>query len=252
MLIAAGIVAFLAIFLGSPQNDLLLSKMDKYVKKIVIDKDKKALIISELKASDKLQKAYQKRTKKYVKGLCELTENQKTSQEEFIKYFQGIVDYEVETNKLYIPHRIIVQKALSQEEWDKIIDAGQKEFKKGKKANDKKIEKLKKELNKIASAISKQIDDEKDKEALSNTLKSFNTNMMALGVEIIRKNPYEQEILLNKDASEVDLFSVINEGNKQWMQSFDIFTALFIDLSKNVPEDKWKPVAKQLKKLIKL
>ncbi len=252
MLIAAGIAAFLVIFLGSPQNDLLLSKMPKYVKKIVVDKDTKQLIIKEVKETNKLQKAYQKRTKKYVKELNKLVENQSTSEEEFTKYFKGVVDYELETNKVFIPHRIAVQQALSQEEWDKIIEAGQKEFKKGKKANDKKLEKLKKKFDKTALAILKQVDDEKDKEAITNTLKSFNTNMMTLGTEIIRKNPYEQEILLNKDASEDDLFKVINEDNKQWMQSFDIFTALFIDLSNNVPEDNWKPVAKQLKKLIKL
>lgn len=251
MLIALGL-AIVAILFGAPQSDLLLSNMDKYVKKIVVDKNVKKQILYELKDVRKLEKTYQKRTKKYVKELKSLAHNKNTSKEQFAAYFEELVNYELETNKQYIPHRVAVQNALSEDEWDKIIDAGSKEFKKGKKANDKRLDKLKTELNKIEKNITKHIDDKKNKALAENILSTFNADMYGLAVEIIRKNPYEQEVLLNKNASEEDLFSVINEDNKQWMEMFVAFSALHKDLSELVPSEKWKPVSKELKKFIRL
>ncbi len=66
MLIGLGVLVF-AILFGGPQNDLILTQIDKYVKKEVVDDNRKTIVITELKEVKKIQKTYNKKTKKHTK-----------------------------------------------------------------------------------------------------------------------------------------------------------------------------------------
>jgi hypothetical protein len=72
MLIGAGIALYLLLFMGGAQDDLMIMHGEKYVKKVVVDKDRKGLILAEYKVIKGIQKSYQKMNKKNGKLLKEL------------------------------------------------------------------------------------------------------------------------------------------------------------------------------------
>lgn len=251
MLIGLAIVIFAFLF-GGPQNELLLSNMDKYAKKVIVDKDTKKLVISEVKAVNKIQKQYQKETKKQVKQLNKLVVNQNTSAQEYASFFSGVVEYNLELNNEFIPHRLTVQKSLSENEWESILEEGKKEFKKSKKVSQKRLDKFKKELAKSEEKILKSIDNTGDRDIAKIKIMEFNKGMTEAAISLLDKNPYNQQILLNKDASEANLMEVINHDIEEWSKMFEVIKTLHLELSQLVPEENWKIVSKEFKKIIKL
>lgn len=251
MLIGLAIAIFAFLF-GGPQNELLLSNMDKYAKKVIVDKDTKKLVISEVKAVNKIQKQYQKETKKQVKQLNKLVVNQNTSAQEYASFFSGVVEYNLELNNEFIPHRLTVQKSLSENEWESILEEGKKEFKKSKKVSQKRLDKFKKELAKSEEKILKSIDNTGDRDIAKIKIMEFNKGMTEAAISLLDKNPYNQQILLNKDASEANLMEVINHDIEEWSKMFEVIKTLHLELSQLVPEENWKIVSKEFKKIIKL
>ena len=249
MLIAAAI-AVLAILFGAPQNDLLILKLSKPVKQIVVDPDKKTEILSEIKDVKNLQKVYDKKTKVFTKELRVLAMDQSTDKAAFDAFYATVVEYEINTNKTFIPHRIAIQENMTQEEWDAVISATSKAIKKSKKSNDKILNKFKKTLDKFETNIQKNIVDQDRKEKAGVYVKEFSTSLYDIVVKILEYDQTEEKILLDNEATYAELESLMEESNKEWMSSFVGLSTLHAELAALATADEWKHIAKELKKII--
>jgi uncharacterized membrane-anchored protein YhcB (DUF1043 family) len=247
MLIGLGI-ALIAILFGGSQSNLLFTEIDSYVKKNVDDKERKELVLSEIKAVKKLQKNYQKKTKKFTKEMGRLINNHATTKEEFDTYFATVVDFERETDAELIPKRIFVQNTLTQQEWDEIIMAAKKKINKNNKSNDKSLKSVRKALDKLEQDILKHTDETNKKEVLS-ILADFDEKFYNYCKDVVNYDDTGAKTLRDKNATEEDLLEVVRKNNNKWIELFDIYSNLHGDLVKIIPEDKWKSVAKQLNKL---
>jgi uncharacterized protein YbcV (DUF1398 family) len=98
MLIGAGIALYLLLFMGGAQDDLMIMHGEKYVKKVVVDKDRKGLILAEYKAIKGIQKSYQKMNKKNGKLLKELIKNYQTDETTFKSFFEKLAEDEEQVN----------------------------------------------------------------------------------------------------------------------------------------------------------
>lgn len=247
MLIGLGI-AIIAILFGGGHSEMLFTQIDKYVKKNVDDKERKELVISEIKDVKKLQKNYQKKTKKFTKEMGALISNHSTTKEEFDTYFATVVDFEKETDAVLIPKRVKVQNTLTQEEWDDILEAIEKKITKDDKSKDKSLKSVQKALEKVQAQILKHTEETYQNE-VSATLNDFSKKFYSNCEEVVNYPEEDKKTLLNKNATEEDLFEVIRKNNKKWIELFDLYSDLHGDLTKIIPEEKWKSVAKQLNKL---
>ena len=141
-----------AIFFGGPQNELILTQIDKYVKKEVVDDSRKTIVLTELKEINKIQKSY---TKKHTKDLGKLINQQATSNADYKAFFNSVVEYENQTNEVILLHRLLVQKTLTDTEWNNILDSAKKKIKKDDKAKKKSLDAFNKSLDKIKSNLPK-------------------------------------------------------------------------------------------------
>lgn len=247
MLIGLGLIV-LSILFGGPQNDLLLSQIGKYAKKEVVDNDRKTLVLTEIKAVKSIQKGYDKTTKGNKKNLKKLVSNQSTTQVEFTELFHILVEYEQKVNNVFVPHRLLVQQTLTQEEWDNILESASRDIEKSKKTTDKRLKSLKKALDKTQKTILKHLAD-KDKDNASKCLQDFNSYLYDVGEDMLNYNPLEENLLLNKDASAEDLLFVIDNDIKEWEKILGKLADLHVTLAKIVPENEWSAVAKQINKI---
>ena len=249
MLIGAAL-AILAILLGGPSNDLLILKLAKPVKQEVVDLDKKEEILNEIKAVKKLSKTYNKKTKVFTKELRQLAMDQSTEKAAFDAFYATLVEYEIEANKSFIPHRIAIQENMTQEEWDAVISSTTKAIKKSKKSNDKVLAKYKKTLDKFESNIQKSFENQDSREKAGLAAEEFSTSIYDLVVKILDYDQSEEKVLLNNKATYEDLEALVEESNAQWMDSFVGLSSLHAELAGLAAAHEWKSVAKELKKII--
>lgn len=250
MLIGLGI-ALLAILFGGSDNTLLLSDVDKYVKKEIQDKDRKAIIEQESKMVTKLDKAHAKRTKKYTKALMAMVSDHATGLDQYEVFFTEVIAYEIESSEAYIVHRITVQETLTTDEWMVMLAEANKDIKKSEKANAKLLAEFKKGLTKSKDRLLLAIPPDKVEEAEIDIIK-FNEVMYDFAEDLLETNQAEDALLTNQAATRADLMTVIELDNTRWLGLLNGFAELHNNLAKIVPEDGWKPVAKELNKLIKI
>lgn len=244
MLIGLGI-AILAILFGGGGNDLLFSQFDKYVKKVVEDKEKKELIVSEIKEVKSLQKGYLKQTKKFVKEMNKLVHEQSTTKEQFDTFYTTVKDFEIETNNEFVPHRINVQNALTQNEWDEILDRAKKNIAKTEKSSAKSLKSLKKSLDKMEVQILEHVGED-HKVKVTESLKKFTQDFYDTSISVLSYTELDHKVLSSKTASREEIDGLLNDYADSWMKLLGIFADLHNELAEIVPEDEWKPVAKQL------
>jgi len=250
MLIGLGI-ALIAIFFGGSDKSLLLSDVDKYVKKEIQDKDRKAIIEQESKAVAKLDKAYAKRTKRHTKELVAMVSNHNTSLDEYEVFFAELMAYEIESSESYIVHRITVQETLTNDEWMVMLAEANKEIKKAEKSNAKLLVEFKKGLAKSKDRLLMAIPPDKVEEAELATIKLHKV-MYDFAEELLESNQLEDQLLTSQGATEADLLKVIDLDNTRWLGLLNGFAQLHNNLSEIVPEGNWKPIATELTKLIKI
>lgn len=247
MLIGIGL-ALIAILFGGAQSELLFTEIDAYVRKNVDDKARKELVISEIKDVKKLQKNYGKKTKKFTKEMSELVSDHATTKEEFDTYFAKVVDFENETDAILIPKRVKVQNTLTPEEWDEILAAAKKKIIKDDKSKDKSLESVQKSMEKVQANILKHTD-ESNKDAVNVILHDFSTKFYSYCEAVVNYPEEDEKTLRNRSATEEELFQVVSKNNKKWVELFDFYTDLHGHLVKVIPEENWKPIAKELNKL---
>jgi len=219
MLIGAAL-ALLAVLLGGPSNDLLILKLSKPVKQEVVDPDKKAEILNEIKAVKKLSKTYNKKTKVFTKELRQLAMDQSTDAAAFDSFYATVVEYEIAANKSFILHRIAIQENMTQDEWDAAISSISKAIKKNKKTNDKVLAKYKKTLDKFDSKIRESFENQDNSEKAGLVAEEFSTSVYDLVVKILEYDPGEEKVLLSNEATQKELEALVEESNEEWVNSF--------------------------------
>jgi len=249
MLIAAGL-AILAIFLGGPQNDLLILKMDKHIKEYVIDKDTQKAIMTEIKAVKKQQKSYQKDTKKHTKQLKALVGEQSADQAAFDAIFLAANEFETKMNEAFISRRILIQDLMTEEEWDQVIAASGKTFKKEQKTSDKTLSKGKKALAKMEKHLVGSFKDAEKKKQAELRASEFSATLYTSTEEILNYNQFDEETLVDYNAVESELLAVLENYSQEWNSMLQALVKVHVELAEIATQDEWKSVSKALKNII--
>jgi hypothetical protein len=247
--LAGLIVAFFALLSGGPKADPLIVHMDKYAKKVVLDKDRLAEIKEDTKAIKSLSKAYNKQTKKYSKELSAMYAQRETSTEDFQAFFDRVAAYEREVNEAYFPLRVHIQNTLGEEEWKAVIEGAQKDIAKDEKRREKTLAAFFKDLEKAKTQALKAIDDpDKSKEASAH-LDAFIAVGEDLADDLALVYHRNSDVMLDQTASQDDLMSLAETYDSQYLELLDAYVLLHNQLVKTTTDAEWKKVVKKLSKL---
>ena len=249
MLIGAGIALYLLLFMGGSQNDLLILHGEKYVKKVVAEKDRKELILAEFKSISKLQKEYQKVNKQNTKYLAGLVTDYGTDKATFDEFFKKLAEEEGATNEKFNTYRSSIQEQLTQEEWDQVMDHIQKSIAKDEKTAGKSFATFEKDLEKMKSKILDILNEDFRREKAEASLDDFITTVKKSGEEILKYAPEEKEMLQKKETSKAELNKLGDDIIGQWIELLNAVADLHGDLKKVTTEEEWKSVSKWLNKI---
>lgn len=249
MIIGAGIALFLLLFAGGTQNDLLILHGEKYVKKVVVDQDRKALILAEYKNIKQLQKTYQKVTKKNTQFLGELIADYSTEKSTFDEYFAKLALEERNTNDEFNTFRTSIQGQLTQEEWDQIMEEIQKSIVKDENTAGKTLAAFEKDLEKMKSKILDILYEDFRRATAERALNEFITTVKRSGEEILKYSPEEKVLLQEKETSKAELDKLGDAIIGQWIEMLDAVAVLHGDLKEVATEEEWKSIAKWLNKI---
>jgi hypothetical protein len=249
MLIGAGIALYLLLFMGGAQDDLIIMHGEKYVKKVVVDKNRKGFILAEYKAIGKLQKSYQKMNKKNGKQLEALIKNFQTDEKSFKSFFEKLAEDERQVNEQFFSHRLVIQEELTQEEWDKIMGNIQKSLSKDEKATGKTLANFEKDLAKMKAKILAVLNEDFRKDKAEGYINEFIASVQKSGKEIVEYAPEEKDILLEKTTSKEELDKLGDEKIGAWLHLLDAVATLHLKLSEISTEEEWKTISKWMNKI---
>ena len=245
-----GLIALFSIlFFGGPSEIFYVDKLEKGVKKYVIEKERKKEILADIKYTKTLFKDFEKERKKEFKHFMDLYTDKNTSAENFDTFFDNLQNGRIEFQDKIIDQRLLIFAKLKQEEWDQIVETSETVTEKRLAKIEKKEAKGKKELfAKTKAQIETTITSTEIKTKLLNGLESVQNSTMELESFLLSVNSTQNKILADKNSGKEQLIEIIAEDNefrKSLIESLVSFHKLAADHCSN---QEWDIIIKTFSK----
>lgn len=236
--------ALFALFGGS--SPYLVPKMDKYIKKSVVDKEREKQALVLLKESKTGRKVNMKAEKKLAKELESLFNDRETESSQFDTLFQKVMDsrkqYQV-TNREVAAE---VQKHITGEEWDHIKSLIQKDIVKTEKKLDKISLKTEKHFAKLIMNVEKILEDQEKRDLVLGALEHFKTSSQETFQGMVTKMLDQDAIHYQFRASGDDLVEFQNEINSGIRSLLEAQARLHFELVDATSEQEWNKLYKKI------
>lgn len=245
-MIVALAALFSMLFLGGVNEVFLIDKIEKGVKKEVVEKDRQKEILAELKGTKKYVGKYNKQRKKQFGTFEKMYKEQGTTKQEFANFFEELDKQRQEIVDKVIDDRVSVQAKIEAAEWDAILGlSGETVDKRQGKAN-KKVEKKGSPVlfGKTEKAILKAVNDENKQKTLLEGLDELKGTFKEFGNTLISINVRESEVLIRKDATKAMLKNTQSELNVERQKCFQELIDFHELVKSNCDAGEWKSIMK--------
>lgn len=248
-MLIGGLIALLSLLLGSESMPFLIPEEEKVVRKVIVDKDKrKQLKLNFAMVGDK-EKAYKKDRKKFFRLLDEVTREQSSTSEDFAKLGEEFQDVNAEVYSFMVNIRLSVGKIVTTDEWNEIIQVGEKEFYKSDKQYEKAWPRFEKKINKLNAQIRTMLANGPMAILIQEKLTSFGLLTLKNAKALNTYNVYENEVYNNIHSSKEELEAVSVELLQFRAEVYDEYVAIHQLIAKNTSEKEWRKIVKDLNKL---
>jgi len=253
-----GTLALFALLFGSGSFELFfIHDFEKGVKEIVLDKDRKKEILSDIKKAKSVAKDYEKHRKEEFKAFKELNASRTASAEDFMKFFDEIQNQRVAHQSTISDFRVEVNKKLEQSEWNSILEFSKKSVEKklstAKKKSEKKKEKSKeKPFENTRETLTEVITDSGKEKNIIVQLDELVSDMDKLQTGINGIFVNHKDIIGQKDASKSDLEILSKSINKVRKEFYDELTSFHFALKENTNDEEWNTIIKTFNKELSL
>lgn len=233
-----------ALFGGS--SPYLVPKMDKYIKKCVIDKDRKKEALILLKESKSGRKVNMKAEKKLAKELESLFKDRKTESSQFDILFQQVMDSRKEYQVINREVAAEVQTHINGEEWDHIKLLIQKDIVKTEKKLDKISLKTEKQFAKLKMDVEKIVEDQEQRDLVLGALEHFKASSQEIFQGMVTKMLDQDAIHYQYRASGDDLEELQEEINSGIRTLLEAQAKLHFELAEATTEQEWNQLHKKI------
>ena len=230
------------------QEYFLVDKLEKGVKKYIVEKDRRKDILTDLKESKKIIKAFNKDRKSKLKLLKEMNVDRNIAKEELEKFYFDRLAEKLEFQREVIRERLKVTPKITREEWDNIMSMSAETVAAQKEKADKK--KSKDIFSDVINKINQSIEEKERASKAVSVVSDFKVKYNALVEKRKSMNALESEVLQKKDASFKELENMAKEGNVFRKEAFSAFLEFHFTLKDLTSETEWKKIMKEFNKLI--
>lgn len=244
-----GIIALLTLlFFGGPQEYFFIEKLEKGVKKYVIEKDRSKEILTELKESKSMIKAFNKNRKGKLKQFLSMNLDRNAQRGTMDDFFKKRVEERLVLQQDMIEKRLLVTSKIEDSEWEEIIKMSDASV-------EKKMAKLQKKgvkapFESVAKTIESAIDDQDKQAQASAIVQNFKMRYTKLLDEVNSINTLESKLLSNKGTTEKEFMSVAKDMSQLRETAYQSFIDLHFDMKEITDESEWSKVMKSVNKVI--
>jgi len=244
-----GIVAlFTVLFFGGVQEYFFIEKLEKGVKKFVIEKDRSKEIMVDLKETKSMIKAFNKNRKGKLNEFLSMNLDRDIHRGSMDSFFDKRVDERLVFQQSMIEKRLLVTSKLEGSEWEEIIKMSDASV-------EKKIVKLQKKgakdpFESVEKTIQSAFSDQGKQAQASAILQNFKTQYTKLLDEVNSINTLESKLLSNKGSTEKEFMSLANDMNQLRETAYQNFIDLHYDMKEITDESEWTKVMKSVNKVI--
>jgi len=246
-----GTIALISmLFFGGVSEYFLIDKLEKGVKKYVVDKERKKEITADLKAATKYIKTFDKERKGKLKSFKKLNANRNTSIEEFTVFFDELMNQRIALQQKVIEDRIRIVAKIEADEWNLIIEYSRQSVLKSKEKDQKKAEKDKSSdpFLKTQDAIKKNISDEGKKKPVLDALKTLINSQKDLMQQIKSRNADDNLDLSKKEATKSELQKLADDLNMLRITSLENLVNFHFQMKEITTEAEWDQIMKAFNK----
>jgi len=227
---------------GSPY---LVPKMDKYVKKCLVDKEREKQVLILLKDSKKERKGYVKAEKKLGKEMESLFNDRETRQVQFDTLFMEVIEtrknYQLKSQQVTAE----VQKHITREEWGDIKELIKKDLIKTAKSLDKKSIKTDKDYDKLRKNVEKIVEKKEERDRVLGALDHFKKSADETFQSMVKKVFDEDAAHYQYEVSQTDLIKFQSEINTGVEELLKALAQLHFKLLEATTEQEWKKLHKK-------
>jgi len=211
-----GIVAFISmLFFGGGGEVFYVDKLEKGIKKYVVEKERKKEILGDLKNTKTLFKDFEKERDKDFKQFLNLYGDMGTTREGLDSFFSELQQNRKDFQNTIIDQRLLIFAKIESLEWNQILESSET-------AAEKRIEKLKKKEGKGKEGFVKtkaQIERSEismdQKASLIEALEDIEGLAKDLESSLLSINSSHNSILADKDSGKEQLKQIIEEDDTQ-------------------------------------
>lgn len=229
--------------------------INKEIKKIIYDPERKEALLSLNKSMIDEIKAFDKFNKAYIKTIPKQNMNRDLSRPDIEKLFQESFDERKRLQAKLLEGTLKFQKLTSEEEWEAIMDLMETPSAKEKRKLDKSEEKMiraeQKPLEKIKEVIESNIPNKERQNKVLNTFSNFETRINELLDQSHEMDPSSNETLRKYNVSRSELEAINREQNEIRDKVYKEFIDMHFEMVEVTTEAEWKAITKAVNKIFK-
>ena len=245
-----GIVAlFTVLFFGGPQEYFFIEKLEKGVKKFVVEKDRSKEILADLKLTKSMIKTFNKERKGKLSDFHSMNMDRSISRETLVEFFEERVKERKVFIKKMIEQRLAVVSKIDDGEWKEIISLSdatveKKMAKVEKKGQPDPFEAV------IKSVRSNIADQDKQAKAIS-VVENFKIEYTKLLTEVNAVNTIESKLLNDKNSTAGEFQALADDMNQLREKAYKNLVDLHFQIKDVTTETEWSKIMKSINKIIK-
>ena len=233
-----------ALFSGS--SPYLIPKMDKYIKKSVVDKEREKQALILLKESKSGRKVNMKAEKKLAKELESLFKDREAESSQFDTLFKRVMDSRQAYQVINREVAAEVQTHITGEEWDHIKLLIQKDIVKTEKKLDKISLKTEKQFEKLKMDVEKIVEDQQQRDHVLGAVEYFTASFRDTFRGMVTKMLDQEAIHYQYRASGDDLEELQEEINSGIRTLLEAQAKLHFELAEATTEQEWNQLHKKI------
>lgn len=242
------------LFSDGPGEIFLVPDVDKKIRKVVLDDDRRKEALNLFKTTKKKISTYSKSQTKKSKSLKKDTYRASLSQSDIEELLQEYYSDRIELQAYLVAQRLKVREVMNEGEWDNLIEISIQELQDKEKQFSKSQEKRNKEaiklLDKIQSSLQRNISNESKKQQALSVFAEFEKKIIKV-FEETNVLTFENNTSIQKyDVTKEELSGIyarLNEARSQFLKEY---IAMRSNMMKFLSEEEWLAISKTFIDLI--
>ena len=245
-----GIVTlFTILFFGGAQEYFFIEKLEKGVKKFVVEKDRSKEILADLKLTKSMIKDFNKARKGKLSEFHSLNLNRTVSREVLEEFFDERVAERKIFQKKMIERRLLFTSKIEDDEWEEIINLSDASV-------EKKMSKLAKKkspdlFESVMKSVKSNIEDQDNQSKAISIVVNFKNEYTKLLEEVNAVNSVESELLSDKNSTAQEFQSLADDMNQLREKAYMNLIDLHFKLKDITNDGEWGKVMKSIYKIVR-